>query len=282
MDGGICPVGSGLQPVVVAIFFAGEPLVLTGAGDALLVQLLGNTDLTHSIFKQGEDAPYHLRRRRVDDQPVVILRVFAVAVAGECSDELTPLLLGVEGTLNFPGNVTGILGVEQILQRHHHVVGAAVTVDVIRDGDEPHAVLRQPALQIAACFDVVTAETGQILYQYAADTPAFHVPQHPLKGGALEIRAGIAIIGIAFCHYQLRMIFDILLQQLPLVSDGVTLHPVSVLPGQAAVQRSGQWSLLHMLPPFRELPAGIKPPEYGRGSIPTATFPLFAGQGNSG
>ena len=115
VDGGICPVGSGLQPVVVAIFFAGEPLVLTGAGDALLVQLLGNTDLTHSIFKQGEDAPYHLRRRRVDDQPVVILRVFAVAVAGECSDELTPLLLGVEGTLNFPGNVTGILGVEQIL-----------------------------------------------------------------------------------------------------------------------------------------------------------------------
>ena len=41
------------------------------------------------------------------------------------------------------------------------------------------------------------------------------------------------------------MIFDIRFQQLPLVSDGVTLHTVSVLPGQAAVQRGGQWSLLH-------------------------------------
>lgn len=49
MDGGICPVGSGRQPVVVAVFLAGEPLVLAGAGDALLVQLLGNTDLAHSV-----------------------------------------------------------------------------------------------------------------------------------------------------------------------------------------------------------------------------------------
>ena len=75
--------------------------------------------------------------------------------------------------------------------------------------------------------------------------PTFHVPQHPLKGGALEIRAGIAIVCIAFRHGQLRMIFDILLQQLPLVADGIALHAVSVLPGQAAVQRGGQWSLLH-------------------------------------
>ena len=57
---------------------------------------------------------------------------------------------------------------------------------MVRNGDEPHAVLRQPTLQIAAGLDVVTAEAGQILYQYAADTPAFNVPQHPLKGGALE------------------------------------------------------------------------------------------------
>lgn len=77
-------------------------------------------------------------------------------------------------------------------------------------------------------------------YQHTADAPTFHVPQHPLKGGALEIRAGIAVVGIAFRHYQLRMIFDIRLQQLPLVADGITLHPVSVLPGQATVQRSRQ------------------------------------------
>ena len=244
--------------------------------------MLGNTDFSHSIFKQGKDAPHHLRRRRIDNKTVMILRVLTVPVAGEGPDKLASLLLGVEGAFDLLGNVTGILGVEQVLQRHHHVVGTAGTVDIVCNGNKSHAVLRQPALQIAACFDVVTAETGQILYQYAADVPAFHVPQHPLKGGALEIRAGIAIIGIAFCHYQLRMIFDILLQQLPLVSDGITLHPVSVLPRQAAVQRSGQWSLLHMLPPFRRLPAGIKPPEYGRGSIPTATSQLSAGQGNSG
>ena len=176
VDGGICPVGGSLQPVVVAIFFSGEPLVLTGAGDSLLVQLLGNTDLAHSVFKQGEDAPYHLRRRRVDDQTVMILRVLAVPVAGEGPDELAPLLLGMEGAFDLPGDVLGILGVEQVLQRHHHVVGAAVAVDIVRNGDEPHAVLRQPALQIAACFYVVTAETGQILYQHTADAPTFHVP----------------------------------------------------------------------------------------------------------
>ena len=115
-------------------------------------------------------------------------------------------------------------------------------------------MLRQPTLQVAARFDVVAAKTGQILYQHAADAPAFHVPQHPLKGGALEIRAGIAVIGVAFRRGQIRVVFDVLLQQLPLVADGVALHPVAVLPGQAAVQRGGQRSLLHTLPPFRGLP----------------------------
>lgn len=163
MDGSVCPVGGGFQPVVVAVFFAGEPFVLTGAGDALLVQLPGDAELAHSVFEQGKDAPHHLRRRRVDDQTVMILRVLTVPVAGEGPDELAPLLLGVEGAFDLLGDVACILGVKQILQRHHHVVGAAVAVDIVRDSDEPHAVLRQPALQIATCFDVVTAETGQIL-----------------------------------------------------------------------------------------------------------------------
>lgn len=172
--------------MVVAVFFTGEPLVLAGAGDTLPIQLLGNTDLSHSIFKQGEDAPHYLRRRRIDDQTVMILRVLTVPVAGKGSDKLAPLLLGVEGAFDLLGDVACILGVKQILQRQHHVVGAADAVDVVRDGDKPHAVLRQPAFQIAACFDVVTPKAGQILYQHTADAPAFYVPQHPLKGGALE------------------------------------------------------------------------------------------------
>ena len=240
--------------MVVAVFFAGEPLVLAGAGDTLLVQLPGDAELARSVFKQGEDAPHHLRLRRVDDQAIVVLRVFAVAVAGEGSDELAPLLLGAEGAFDLLGDVPSVLGVEQVFQRHHHVVGAAGAVDVVRNGDEAHAVLRQPALQIAARFDVVAAKAGQILYQHAADAPAFHVPQHPLKGGALKIRTGIAVIGVAFHRGQIRVVFDILLQQLPLVADGIALHPVAVLTGQAAVQRGGQRSPLHTLPPFRGLP----------------------------
>ena len=106
----------------------------------------------------------------------MVLRILTVAVAGECPDKLSSLLLGVEGTFDLLGNVTGILGVEQVLQRHHHVVGAAGTVDIVRDGDKPHAVLRQPTLQIAACFDVITAETGQVLYQHTADAPVPYVP----------------------------------------------------------------------------------------------------------
>ena len=100
VDSGICPVGGRRQSVVVAVFFTGEPLVLAGAWDTLLVQLLGNADLTHSVFKQGEDAPHHLRRRRIDNKTVMVLRVLTVAVAGEGSDKLAPLLLGVEGAFD--------------------------------------------------------------------------------------------------------------------------------------------------------------------------------------
>ena len=241
VDGGIRPVGSGFQPVVVAVFLAGEPLILAGAGDTLLVQMLGNTDFSHSIFKQGKDAPHHLRRRRIDNKTVMILRVLTVPIAGKGPDKLASLLLGVEGAFDLLRNVAGILGVKQILQRHHHVVGTADTVDVVRDGDKPHAALRQPAFQIAACLDVITPEAGQILYQHAADAPALYVPHHPLKGRALEIRTGIAIVGIALRHHQLGMTFDIRFQQLSLIADGIALHAVSVLPGQAAVQRGRQW-----------------------------------------
>ena len=139
MDGGICPVGSGRQPVVVAVFLAGEPLVLAGAGDALLVQLLGNTDLAHSVFKQGEDAPHHLRRRRINDQTVVILRVLAIPVAGKSPDEFAPLLLGVERAFDLLGNVSGVLGVEQILQRQG-LFGKAVDGEDI-DGNTAAAYL---------------------------------------------------------------------------------------------------------------------------------------------
>ena len=40
--------------MVVAVFFTGEPLVLAGAGDALLVQLPGDAELARSVFKQGK------------------------------------------------------------------------------------------------------------------------------------------------------------------------------------------------------------------------------------
>ena len=249
VDSGVCPIGGGLQPVVVAVLLSGKPLILAGAGDALLVQLLGDADLAHPVFKQGEDAPHHLRRRRVDDQAIVVLRVFAVAVAGECSDELAPLLLGPKRALDLLGDVPCVLRVEQVLQRHHHVVRAAGAINVVCDGDEAHAVLRQPALQVAACLDVIAAKARQILYQYAADAPTFHIPQHPLKGRTLEIRAGVAVVGVAFHRGQVRVIFNVLLQQLPLVADGVALHPVSVLPGQAAVKRGG-YLLFHAAPPF--------------------------------
>ena len=113
-----------------------------------------------SFCKKGKDAPHHLRRRRIDDQAVMILRVLTVPVAGKGPDKLAPLLLGVEGAFDLLGDVACILGVKQILQRHHHVVGAADTVDVVCDGDKPHTVLRQPTLQIASCFDVVTPKAG--------------------------------------------------------------------------------------------------------------------------
>ena len=71
-----------------------------------------------------------------------------------------PLLLGVEGAFDLLGDVACILGVKQILQRHHHVVGAAVAVDIVCNGNKSHAVLRQPALQIATCFDVIN--TGEV------------------------------------------------------------------------------------------------------------------------
>lgn len=85
----------------VAVFLPVQALVLTGAGDTLLIEQLGDRYFSHAVLKEGEDARHHGGGSGVHHQPVVVIRVLAVTVRGEGADELPLPLFGAEGTPHF-------------------------------------------------------------------------------------------------------------------------------------------------------------------------------------
>ena len=83
--------------------------------------------------------------------------------------------------------------------------------------------------QILADADVVTAETRQVLDNDAVDEACTQVDKHALKVRPVEIRAGVAVIGIqpGRGHVGLR-VYE-LGQQLALAGDAVAFFAVAVL-----------------------------------------------------
>ena len=112
---GVGPVGGLSQPPAVVVALTGEPLVLTGAGNLLCIEQLGNSDFPIPPLKEIEDSLYHLGRRRVNQQMVMVVRVLPIPVAGEGPHKLAPLLLGVDGGAHLVRDVPGILGIEEVL-----------------------------------------------------------------------------------------------------------------------------------------------------------------------
>ena len=62
MDRGVGPVGGLSQPPAVVVALTGEPLVLTGAGNPLRIEQLGDPDFSLALLKEVEDPLYEMSR----------------------------------------------------------------------------------------------------------------------------------------------------------------------------------------------------------------------------
>ena len=230
VDGSIGPIGRAPDAAAVAVFLPVQALVLTGAGDTLLIEQLGDRYFSHAVLKEGEDARHHGGGSGVHHQPVVVIRVLAVTVRGEGADELPLPLFGAEGTPHFSGDVPGVLLVKDVFDRQQHVVRALLTVDPVVDGQKAYAVLRKPTLQIATHIDVVPAKPGEVLNHHTVDLPGFNIAQHPPETGTVEIGSRVPVIGIPSGWTQVRPPGQKVLQERALIGDAVALRLVPVLP----------------------------------------------------
>lgn len=86
--------------------------------------------------------------------------------------------------------------VEQILEGHQFVAVFILGVHIVVDSDVAHIVGGKDLLDIKAGVKLVSAKAGEILRNDDSDVAVAHVIHHLLKGWAIEVCSGIAIVHI--------------------------------------------------------------------------------------
>lgn len=77
-----------------------------------------------------------------------------------------------------------------------HIFQTRPSVHIVIDSDVAHIVGGEDLLNIKAGVKLVSAKTGEILRNDDGDVAVAHVIHHLLKGWAIEVCSGIAIVHI--------------------------------------------------------------------------------------
>ena len=126
------------------------------------------------------------------DLPVVL--IFYIAVRNCGADALSvgglhrpdrPDLLAGLGSVPF---------IENIVEGHHLRAGARQGVHILLDRNKLHSQGRIHDFQIASDLQIVSAESGKVLYNYRTDLPGLDHCFHFLEAGALKGGAADAVV----------------------------------------------------------------------------------------
>ena len=98
-----------------------------------------------TVNRVGEQLADNRRGILVDDEVILVRRVFFVPERRKASGELTFLCLYVVGSVNLTGNIPAVMLVEIGAYRNESVV--AFTVNVIGQSDIPDMILRKEFLK---------------------------------------------------------------------------------------------------------------------------------------
>ena len=147
----------------MAVVHALLPFVGRWIRNALSIQLFGNTEYACSGEKPVENIADNGGSRLVNQQPTVVVRVFAVAVGRERADEFALAALQVKRSADFIGDIVRVLVIEDVAERHDQAVRRARVgnaVDALAQRDEPHVQQRKRVLKVLADLDVVASQSG--------------------------------------------------------------------------------------------------------------------------
>ena len=133
----------------MAVVHALLPFVGGWIRNALSIQLFGNTEYARSADEPVENIAHDRGGRLVDQQPAVVVGVFAVAVGRERANEFALAALQVKRSADLVRDVAGVFVVEDVFERYDKIVHRArveVAVHVVADRDEAHVQQRKNVL----------------------------------------------------------------------------------------------------------------------------------------
>ena len=144
------------------------------------------------------------------------------------SHELALTLSGTHDGFDLLGQVTAVIGVDNVLHNHFHAGCRAlviITVIPIVNGNEANAQERKDTFQIVADLHIVTEKAAEILADHHVCLAIFQTFNHPLKRRTVAVGAGIAVIDELnhFIAVKLPAGADKPIQQRALISDALAL-----------------------------------------------------------
>ena len=173
----------------------------------------------------------------VDQQVILILRVFPVAVGGKIAHKLAAFHFGLERAPDFFAQIPGVLFVGYVQPWRGAGCILVAAVIAVQHGDIPNAVLGKEHLLIIPGFGIVAAKAGQILGQDGVDASNFNILNHAAERGTIKARPGIAVVNV-HVHEQNPFGLGRFFQKHPLILDGFggSVPRVPVLFGKPQVK----------------------------------------------
>lgn len=150
------------------------------------------------------DAATFTRKRHLKnflDDPCVLIRNELVAVIGVTVITIRRVrarvfptqCLCLERRLDLAADVLGIPFIDDIFERCKFVISGS-GIHAIRDGNEPHLILREDYFRVAPDFQIVAAKARQVFYNNRSHPPLLDQFHHFSKCRAVKVCAGVAII----------------------------------------------------------------------------------------
>lgn len=96
-------------------------------------------------------------------------------------------------------------------------------VDVIRDGNKADPISWEYPAQVASGFNVLSSQAGEVLYNDTVDLAIGDVLHHFLKRRTVKNDTAVTIVDFFGYDLDVRVSFNEVLNQLPLVGNAVAL-----------------------------------------------------------
>ena len=191
-------------------------------GDGLLAVAL------HFQLKDGAD--YH-SGILVNDELVLVGRVFQIAVTGKGTEKFSRLALDTELRPQLLGKAAAVRLVHDVLDGDRNIIAQrhVFTVQIVIDRDEPDAHIRENGFQILAGLDIFTAKARQVFYNDAVRLLFSDGIHNALKARPVIVGAGVTVIYLLPHHRDLRVPLHKLMDQLSLVVDTLALIALTQL-----------------------------------------------------